>query len=110
LLLVGEINGQANCPNGDNYSPCTCSGGGTANPSITCTNVNLAEIKTVFTNAQPFGVSIAVTLTLSSSDPSDHSIPSSLFGNKKVRTLTIRCANANSKLRVIIFKYLSIIP
>ena len=87
-----------NCPSNDDYSPCTCFGGDSIFPSITCNQVPISAVVIAFAQAIAVNVPLRFTLTPS---PTDIFLPDNIMGtNKFAETISIRCPTATYKLQV----------
>ena len=84
---------QADCPNGEDYSPCTCS-----MSYIDCKNATLSQVSSVFrrTTAADLGI---FTLHLSQADANEM-IPPDLLNNHRAQTISIDCPRNDFYLRV----------
>ena len=90
MATIVFVKGQVNCPNEDNYAPCTCSGGSTSLPIISCNGVPLETILDIFAQTDPVSVPIRLSITLSASE-TVAIVPANLLGNKVASTITINC-------------------
>ena len=95
--MIG-VDGQANCPNSDNYAPCTCSGG-TTSPSILCSLVPLATVASIFSQTQPINGSVSVDLRPANSDVTN-TIPANVLGSKAASTISFRCQTTVFQLQI----------
>ncbi len=90
------VKGQSNCPNQDDYSPCTCSGG---NPiSITCSGASMSDVKDVFTKTKLVFDLLQIDLRLIAADVTG--IPANVLAYKRAKYLTIRCPTTDYQLKI----------
>jgi len=97
VMTVKTASAQADCPNEENYSPCTCtrSNGGV---HVTCYEIALAEVATVFERTTTADL-YQFDLYLSPTDPTK-TIPEDLLNNHRTAYIDIYCRPAGSPLIV----------
>jgi len=102
VMTVRRASAQADCPNEENYSPCTCTRfngtGGVQNYWVTCTEIALAEVASVFERTTTADLD-RFELYLSPTDPTK-TIPADLLNNHQTLWTYIYCRPAGSPLIV----------
>ena len=101
-MLTNWVSCQKDCPNQQNYSPCNCSAGTSASPSISCNQVPIDTVKSIFSKiTKPVNSLINFDFRLPSTT-NDTVIPDDIMGaNNYAGTIFIRCPNVNYKLQVL---------
>ena len=94
ITLMGPVIGQLDCPNREDYSPCTCRNT-SYGYSILCNGVSLSNVVDVFKQTTPEDLeSVTVILAPKIGTDSQLIIPADLFGNHRITyTLEISCSN-----------------
>ena len=95
--MAGPAVELQNCPNKQNYSPCTC-GETYDGYSITCNRVPLANISSLFKQNTAAGWG-NLFLKLSPTDV-NKTIPADLLGNHTVATIQLSCPTSNYFLTI----------
>ena len=106
-LLAGPAAGQASCPNGENYSPCTCTSA-SEGYTVTCSSVALTEIYNIFRRTTAADL-YNLRITIASAD-ANSVIPAALINNHRVSyNLAITCPT-NGLLKLDTAAFLSVNP
>ena len=99
--IVDQAVSQINCPNREDYSPCTCEFTDESQEySITCSDVPLVDIVGVFNRTTPADLN---SFDLYMSQESSQDIPANLLNNHRVNSvIDLHCQskNRNNLLRV----------
>ena len=100
MFFVDPAIAQSECPDGEDYSPCTCRRFSPPDgPSfITCSEVSLAQVSSVFkrtTTADLEGLNLELL-----ADPIDIIIPMDLLSNHRARSITISCPSTRYSLKI----------
>lgn len=99
VLMASSFNliqSQSTCPNQDDYSPCTCSGG--FPNTITCSGADMLGVKDVFTKTKPVFDLLQVDLRPIATDVAG--IPANVLAYKRAKFLAIRCPTSDYQLKI----------
>jgi len=102
VMTVRKAGAQADCPNEENYSPCTCTRstdiGGVQEYRVMCYEIALAEVASVFKRTTTADL-YRFTLYFSPTDPTK-TIPADLLNNHRTEVTLIYCRPTDSPLIV----------
>jgi len=103
MMTVRTASAQADCPNEEDYSPCTCSWstgtGGVQNYQVKCYGIDLAEVESVFGRTTTTDLDQFI-LYLSPIDPTK-TIPADLINNHRTRIIRIYCRPVGSPFIIV---------
>ena len=102
--ISGLTDGQANCPNGEDYSPCSCSGS-SSSLTITCSLQPMETVRATFTKNSAYSTPLNIDLRPA---PTDDTIPFDVISTDKYAgVLMIRCPSAGYQLKIdpLAFRY-----
>ena len=100
LLLIDPISAQADCPNGEDYSPCTCKIVAPDRPSlVVCNKTSLAEVSRVFQRTTSAELEKFTLELPSTSDPTEI-IPMDLLNNHRAISIGITCPSPGYSLKI----------
>jgi len=96
VMTVKTVSTQADCPNEEDYSPCTCYryDDPSRNPSVNCAS-NLSEISSVFKRTTAADIEV-ISIDLVETDPIKI-IPADLINNHRAEYISIGCASINNQ-------------